>query len=400
MNSLKQYEGSEENGTSVKQEEQSPVKSHEDTLQELGFGPEDEEAMGVSYSYQSSMAASANGGYEVPARIRIIQNLVLQYTTQGRYDVAAPLCKQTIEDLERTSGHDHLDVATMLNVLAFVKRDQKRYKEAVDLLGEALAIREKCLGDSHPVVAFTLANLAVLYSMRGAFKEAEPICKRALEIKEQVFGADHPHVAKQLNNLALLCQTQGKHDEVERYYKRALGIYETKLGLDDANVAKTKNNLSSAYLKQGKYKEAEELYKQILTRAQEREFGKINDKNKPIWQIAEQREEAKSRGEQDDGRPAMTGWHKAASVDRPTVMKTLKKLGELYRREGKYEAADTLEDVALRSKKQDATVIVVGVSSSGQMDDQMPLSMMGASQMTTSQSGIRSRILNVFGRNS
>lgn len=33
-------------------------------------------------------------------------------------------------------------------------------------------------------------------------------------------------------------------------------------------------------------------------------------------------------------------------------MKTLKKLGELYRREGKYEAADTLEDVALRAKKQ------------------------------------------------
>ena len=75
-----------------------------------------------------------------------------------------------------------------------------------------------------------------------------------------------------------------------RYYQRALEIYESKLGQDDPNVAKTKNNLASAYLKQGKYKEAEILYKQVLTRAHEKEFGSIDDKNKPIWQIAEDRE--------------------------------------------------------------------------------------------------------------
>ena len=51
------------------------------------------------------------------------------------------------------------------------------------------------------------------------------------------------------------------------------------------NVAKTKNNLASAYLKQGKYKEAEILYKQVLTRAHEREFGSIDEQNKPIWQV-------------------------------------------------------------------------------------------------------------------
>ena len=38
----------------------------------------------------------------------------------------------------------------------------------------------------------------------------------------------------------------------------------------------------------------------------------------------------------------------AAKVDSPTVMTTLKNLGALYRRQGKYEAAATLEDYALR----------------------------------------------------
>lgn len=32
---------------------------------------------------------------------------------------------------------------------------------------------------------------------------------------------------------------------------------------------------ASAYLKQGKYKQAEVLYKEVLTRAHEKEFGKV-----------------------------------------------------------------------------------------------------------------------------
>uniref|UniRef100_A0A3Q3F1V7 Kinesin light chain n=1 Tax=Labrus bergylta TaxID=56723 RepID=A0A3Q3F1V7_9LABR len=231
------------------------------------FPTEDEE--------HSAAAAAQQGGYEIPARLRTLHNLVIQYASQGRYEVAVPLCKQALEDLEKSSGHTHPDVATMLNILALVYRDQNKYKEAANLLNDALAIREKTLGMDHPAVAATLNNLAVLYGKRGKYKEAEPLCKRALQIREKVLGTDHPDVAKQLNNLALLCQNQGKYQEVEQYYERALHIYQSKLGPDDANVAKTKNNLASCYLKQGKYRQAEALYKEILTRAHEKEFGSV-----------------------------------------------------------------------------------------------------------------------------
>ncbi|XP_012149488.1 kinesin light chain isoform X2 [Megachile rotundata] len=300
----------------------------------------------------SQLAQQVNAGYEIPARLRTLHNLVIQYASQGRYEVAVPLCKQALEDLEKTSGHDHPDVATMLNILALVYRDQNKYKEAANLLNDALAIREKTLGENHPAVAATLNNLAVLYGKRGKYKEAEPLCKRALDIREKVLGRDHPDVAKQLNNLALLCQNQGKYDEVERYYQRAHEIYETKLGLDDPNVAKTKNNLASCYLKQGKYKDAEVLYKQILTRAHEKEFGAICSDNKPIWQVAEEREENKHRNKENTPYGEYGGWHKAAKVDSPTVTTTLKNLAALYRRQGKYEAAETLEDCAMRSRRE------------------------------------------------
>ncbi|EPY87757.1 kinesin light chain 1 [Camelus ferus] len=209
MNQLKKYDDD------VSPSEDKDTDSTKEPLDDLFPNDDDDPGQGIQQQHSSAAAAAQQGGYEIPARLRTLHNLVIQYASQGRYEVAVPLCKQALEDLEKTSGHDHPDVATMLNILALVYR----------------------------LVAATLNNLAVLYGKRGKYKEAEPLCKRALEIREKVLGKDHPDVAKQLNNLALLCQNQGKYEEVEYYYQRALEIYQTKLGPDDPNVAKTKNNL-------------------------------------------------------------------------------------------------------------------------------------------------------------
>ncbi|XP_060532162.1 kinesin light chain isoform X3 [Cylas formicarius] len=350
MSSVCKYDQDQEDGQGG--ENRNQEKS--DPVVDLFPDDQDDDRNNMSPTPQNQLNLSqqVNAGYEIPARLRTLHNLVIQYASQGRYEVAVPLCKQALEDLEKTSGHDHPDVATMLNILALVYRDQNKYKEAANLLNDALAIREKTLGENHPAVAATLNNLAVLYGKRGKYKEAEPLCKRALDIREKVLGREHPDVAKQLNNLALLCQNQGKYEEVEKYYQRALEIYEKRLGADDPNVSKTMNNLASCYLKQGKYKEAEVLYKQILNRAHEREFGTIDGDNKPIWQVAEEREENKARNRENAPYGEYGGWHKAAKVDSPTVTTTLKNLGALYRRQGKYEAAETLEDCALRTRKE------------------------------------------------
>ncbi|XP_031290525.1 kinesin light chain 4 isoform X2 [Camelus dromedarius] len=344
LGQLRQYD---EDGHAAEEKEGDASK---DSLDDLFPNEEEEDpSNGLSRG-----RGAQHSGYEIPARLRTLHNLVIQYAAQGRYEVAVPLCKQALEDLERTSGRDHPDVATMLNILALVYRDQNKYKEAAHLLNDALSIRERTLGPDHPAVAATLNNLAVLYGKRGKYKEAEPLCQRALEIREQVLGTDHPDVAKQLNNLALLCQNQGKYEAVERYYRRALAIYEGQLGPDNPNVARTKNNLASCYLKQGKYAEAETLYKEILTRAHVQEFGSVDDNHKPIWMHAEEREEMSKSRHREGSTPYAEygGWYKACKVSSPTVNTTLRNLGALYRRQGKLEAAETLEECALRSRKQ------------------------------------------------
>ncbi|VDL21849.1 unnamed protein product [Hymenolepis diminuta] len=347
-----------------------------DSTKDLKTGQDKfENEQDVMNSSQTTALSQIMTNYEIPARLRTLHNLVIQYASEGRYEVAVPLCKQALEDLERTSGRDHPDVATMLNILALVYRDQGKYKDAANLLNEALVIRERHLGPDHPAVAATLNNLAVLYGKRGKYQEAEPLCKRALEIREKVLGADHPDVAKQLNNLALLCQNQGKYAEVyeylrraqsiyekndvpqrvfktlttlvERYYERALAIYISCLGANDPNVTKTKTNLASAYLKQAKYVEAEALYKDILTRAHELEYGKMTVSNKPIWMLAEDRQ----NGRWDTSLANQAQNQRSTLMENPTIATTLRNLGALYRRSGKFEAAEVIEECAGRPVK-------------------------------------------------
>ncbi|XP_058256115.1 kinesin light chain 1-like isoform X2 [Hemibagrus wyckioides] len=344
MTQLKQYdpedlpEGKEEEETS------------KDILDDLF--PEDEEANQPQTSQQKTSAAMAEvsqGGFEVPERLKTLYNLVRQYTKQGRYEVAVILCKQALEDQERTLGHDHPDIATLLNILAYVYRDQSNYKEASRHLYDAVTIRERTLGEEDPSVAATLNNLSVLHGKMGQYMEAEPLCKRALELREKILGRDHPDVAKQLNNLALVCQNQGKYEEVEYYYCRALDIYERNLGHDDPVVAKTKNNLALCYLKQGKYKEAEILYKEILTQAYKKEFGTVDAENKPVWMYAE---DGTGLGGNDSHYAECRGCH----VTSPIINSVMLRLGALYRYQGKNEAADIMEDYAMRTRKQGAIV--------------------------------------------
>ncbi|KAF7666483.1 hypothetical protein LDENG_00107040 [Lucifuga dentata] len=138
MSSIRKYDQEE---ALLEDKDKSSTK---DTLDDL-FPTEAEEQSQTSRPHHSSAAAAAQQGgyeiparlrtlhnlviqyasqgrYEVPARLRTLHNLVIQYASQGRYEVAVPLCKQALEDLEKSSGHNHPDVATMLNILALVYR--------------------------------------------------------------------------------------------------------------------------------------------------------------------------------------------------------------------------------------------------------------------------------------
>ena len=59
----------------------------------------------ISSLQSASGSYVSSTGYEIPARPKTLHNLVIQYASQGRYEVAVPLCRQALEDLEKTFGH-------------------------------------------------------------------------------------------------------------------------------------------------------------------------------------------------------------------------------------------------------------------------------------------------------
>ena len=66
----------------------------------------------------------------------------------------------------------------------------------------ALAINEAALGPNHPEVATNLNNLAGLLREERDYAGAEPLYRRSLAIREAALGPNHPDVANSLNNLA------------------------------------------------------------------------------------------------------------------------------------------------------------------------------------------------------
>ena len=61
-------------------------------------------------------------------------------------------------------------------------------------------MRKRLLGNEHPSVASSLNNLAVLYKNQGRYGEAEPLYAEAAEIFEQQLGEKHPNTQTVLGN--------------------------------------------------------------------------------------------------------------------------------------------------------------------------------------------------------
>lgn len=77
MASVKKYDDNQE-------QEEATAKSRTDPVVELFPEEEQESRSQLSPTPQNQIAYQASGGYEIPARLRTLHNLVIQYASQGR----------------------------------------------------------------------------------------------------------------------------------------------------------------------------------------------------------------------------------------------------------------------------------------------------------------------------
>jgi tetratricopeptide repeat protein len=99
----------------------------------------------------------------------------------GRGSETASGCLVSAETAEPRGAND-LHLASSLNHLARLCREQGEDGKAEPLLERALAIQEEMLGPTHPHVAITLTQLMYLYRRQGKETAAAAAAARATGI--------------------------------------------------------------------------------------------------------------------------------------------------------------------------------------------------------------------------
>ncbi len=79
-------------------------------------------------------------------------------------------------------------------------------------------------GTQDPRLATSLNNLAELYREQGKYAEAEPLHQRALAIREKALGPEHPDVATSLETYANFLRKMERDAEAEQMEARAKAI--------------------------------------------------------------------------------------------------------------------------------------------------------------------------------
>ena len=282
-----------------------------------------------------------------------LNGLAELYREQGQYEQAETLYRRALSIWEQALGPEHPQIASPLNGLAILYHEQGRYEQAEPLYQRAIHILEQTLGLEHPKVAYPLTHLAILYKDQGRYEQAEPLHQRALSLREQALGPEHPEVAYSLTNLAVLYQEQGQYEQAEPLYWRALHIREQALGLEHPQVAYPLTNLAELYRERGQDEQAEPLYRRALS-IWERTLGPEHpDVAYPLNGLAHL---AQNQGRDEQARQlyqrALTIRQRHRGAQHPETAESLHDLAHFYEVHGQSEQALTLYQQALAIREQ------------------------------------------------
>lgn len=151
----------------------------------------------------------------------------------GNTDRAAELWEAAIRFFETAEPPALIDVASISNNLAFLKKSQGDIEGAEGHFLKALEILHKELGPDHEETAAVSNNIGALYQLAGFHEQAREMHMMALEARRKTLGETHPDTAQSHNNLALALLKTGDKSWARRHFEKALGAYEA-LGSEHA----------------------------------------------------------------------------------------------------------------------------------------------------------------------
>jgi CHAT domain-containing protein/tetratricopeptide (TPR) repeat protein len=223
------------------------------------------------------------------------------YNSQQHHARAASLLEQSLEIRENDVNTQRLEIAGILDELAFAYLGMDLYAKAESRQLRALQIKESALGPNDVNTTVSVLRLAAIHSKQGRYGRAQELFYRALAIFEREMGLEKAPANLILVLLASNYFAKGEYDKAESFYQRALAAVQRETKPEDRNVIDILYGLASTYLRQSKYDLAEAMYLRVLS-IQERLLG----------------------------------------PDHPSFVRTLNSLGTLHILKGNYDNAESL----------------------------------------------------------
>ena len=241
-----------------------------------------------------------------PRLARVLNNLSVLYRGTGRYKVALPYIKETVEiaekhfpkrqeypvslsnegavlnelgqyaEAEKVYRHaiqvwkDNIrkdsdsKLGSIYNGLARSLREQGRLDEAEDAAKTALIMKEKESGKNSVDTTQVLENLGKIAEKKGQFEQSHKYLNQALSIDRAAFGERHPDVASDTCSIGRLYTREGKLDEANAFLAQSMQIRSAIFKPGHPAIGRTFCSIGELKIKEGKQEEAIQNLKQAL----------------------------------------------------------------------------------------------------------------------------------------
>jgi tetratricopeptide (TPR) repeat protein len=181
----------------------------------------------------------------------------------GNSERAAELWQQAIHYFETAEPPALLDVASMANNIAYLKKAAGDVEGSEAHFLRALEILHRELGPDHEETAAVCNNIGALYQTAGYHEQAREMHLMALDARRKIFGENHPDTAQSHNNLALALLATGDKSWAQRHFEKAIAGFKS-LGIEFADeLSAVAENYCAFLREEGLFTRAEEIIAEV-----------------------------------------------------------------------------------------------------------------------------------------
>lgn len=295
---------------------------------------------------------------------RCYSRLAILYESDMKFPERAQSCARQIAAMETESGINALELAPLLEELAFCRHALGDLVTAQRLYERALGIYIQ--GGMHGTesVLNSIHSLGLLHRLQNNFSMAHLYYKHAADLSTLLFGENDRRTCRRHNYLAGLHYANGDYTEVVRIVSRSRALYEEQLGPEDPSVILCVLAQALASFQNGQPKEGEEFLKEATSlnySAQDKRFLKAHsegttppppDKSEALSAdlLEFVMEQLRKRNYNDAAalfRHILVAETRELWPSHPLAAKNMKRAGDLHRTFGQTEKAVEIYQAAL-----------------------------------------------------